>query len=163
MTSTFAEIDPAAHSQIKSRVSQIYSMSSMRHLEPMIEDCTKLFMETMSELSDHPVNLGEWLQFYAFDVIGAITFNRRFGFLEERRDISHMIEGLDTGAYYITHVGQLPELHPYILGSAMASKLTNWFPSLKEVDAMQMAREVCRPMSNGYGRKSFPVSLYIAN
>jgi cytochrome P450 len=87
MQGAFNDIDPARHVPYKSAVSQMCSMSSIRQVEPMIEECTKIFMGIMSELSDHPINLGEWLQFYTFDVIGAISFNRRFGFLEERRDI----------------------------------------------------------------------------
>ena len=117
-------------------------MSSIRQVETIIEECTKIFLGIMSELSDHPINLGEWLQFYAFDVIGAISFNRRFGFLEERRDVGHMIAGLDNRALYFTHCGQVPELHPYLFGNKFVPKLQKRFPSLDNLNPMRIVQEV---------------------
>lgn len=36
-------------------------------------------------------DFGEWLQFFAFDVIGEITFSRRLGFLERGDDVDGII------------------------------------------------------------------------
>ena len=159
---TFQETDPTRHAPYKSAVCQMYSMSSIRQVEPMIEECTDIFMGIMSELSDYPVNLGEWLQFYAFDVIGAISFNRRFGFLKERRDVGYMIAGLESGLAYFSHCGQVPELHPYLLGSKFVPKLQEWFPSLKEFNPIRMVQEVSyvRFISKAMGRV---LTLYFAN
>ncbi|KIX01166.1 uncharacterized protein Z518_08891 [Rhinocladiella mackenziei CBS 650.93] len=71
----------------------------------------------MTDLVGKPVDLGTWLQWYAFDAIGAITFSSRFGFMEERRDIENMIEGIDFGLFYAGIVGQIPFLHRFLLGN----------------------------------------------
>ncbi|KAL5366583.1 cytochrome P450 [Aspergillus floccosus] len=43
-----------------------------------------------------PVDLHTWLQWYGCDVIGAITFQERFGFMEERKDVRGMIGAIFT-------------------------------------------------------------------
>ncbi|KAF7960128.1 hypothetical protein EAE96_001727 [Botrytis aclada] len=54
----FSDLDPHSHSQHRRKVANYYSMSFMVH----------------------------WLQCYAFDVIGEITFGKRFGFLDKGED-----------------------------------------------------------------------------
>lgn len=54
---------------------------------------------------------------WAFDGIGAITFNKRFGFLEKRADIEGMIASLKKGLLYGSVVSQVPSLHRYLLGN----------------------------------------------
>lgn len=39
-------------------------------------------------------NLGQWLQFFAFDVMGTLTFSKRYGFLDEGRDVGGMLEAI---------------------------------------------------------------------
>jgi hypothetical protein len=36
-------------------------------------------------------DMGQWLQFFAFDVMGTMTFSKRYGFLDEGRDVGDML------------------------------------------------------------------------
>lgn len=59
-------------------------MSSLVHYEGFVDHCADIFIERLNEFADkrQSLNLGHWLQCYAFDVIGNITFGERFGKLD---------------------------------------------------------------------------------
>lgn len=117
MDSMFSTQDPEYHKALKRPVSQKFSMTSIRTLERLVDSCTQIFTDSIRDLAGLPVDLGEWLQWYAFDAIGMITFHRTFGFMERREDVSRMIEGLEFGLRYGGIVGQVPGLHPWLLGN----------------------------------------------
>jgi hypothetical protein len=50
-------------------------MSSLVAYEPFVDNCIELFCQRLKEFksSSSPIDLGYWLQCYAFDVIGDIT------------------------------------------------------------------------------------------
>lgn len=110
MDSMFTARDVAYHKHLKSSVSQIFSMTNMKNFETYADECTRIFINAMQDLEGEPVDFSNWLQWYAFDVIGGITFQRRFGFLEERRDVDNMINRIDTGLQYVKILGQFPFL-----------------------------------------------------
>lgn len=65
----------------RKRFTNLYSMSSLVHYEAFVDHCADLFTTRLSEFAEkkQTLNLGHWLQCYAFDVIGNITFGERFG------------------------------------------------------------------------------------
>jgi hypothetical protein len=136
MSSIFSARIPLEHKRLKSAVANKFSMTSLRDLEPLMDDCSDIFLKAMRELSGSPVDLGAWLQWYAFDVIGAITFQQRFGFMEERKDVRDMIAGLEFGLWYGSLVGQIPELHPWILGNPVLNHVMATVPALNDVHLM---------------------------
>jgi hypothetical protein len=123
LDSLFTARDPAYHRNLKSQVAQLFSMTNMRNYEPHVDECNEIFIHSMEDLAQDQIDLATWLQWYAFDVIGNITFHRRFGFMEERKDVDGMIAGIDQGLQYIKIVGQFPHLHPYLVGSTLAAVL----------------------------------------
>jgi hypothetical protein len=56
-------------------------MSSLVSYEEFVDQSADVFFQRLGEFADRDVtfNLGEWFQFYAFDVIGQITYGQRFG------------------------------------------------------------------------------------
>ena len=110
MDSMFTVRSNEQHKAIKSPVAALFSMSGMRAYEPYVDECTEIFTSTMHEMKGQPFDLAIWLQWYAFDVIASITFQRRFGFMEEKKDIGGMIGGIDEGLSAIKILGQYPEL-----------------------------------------------------
>lgn len=131
MESLFTTRDPAHHKALKKPVAGKFSMTSIRSLEPLVDDCSSIFSESMRNLEGQTVDLGTWLQWYAFDVIGAITFNRRFGFMEEQKDILSMISSLESGLKYAGIVGQIPSLHPWLVGNQFMMKNVERIPFVK--------------------------------
>ncbi|KAL9054230.1 MAG: hypothetical protein Q9162_004263 [Coniocarpon cinnabarinum] len=74
-------------------------MSQILESEPNADSCTAILMKQLSHLSAKggDIDLGAWLQYYAFDVIGEVTFAKKFGFLEEGRDLDGMIAAIAAG------------------------------------------------------------------
>jgi hypothetical protein len=92
-------------------------MTSLRSLEYLIDPCSEIFTAAMMDQQGQVVDLGVWVQWYAFDVIGAISFSKHFGFMENRKDMNGVIAGLEMGLMYGSIVGQFPWLHGWLLGS----------------------------------------------
>ena len=65
----------------RKRFTNLYSMSSLVHYEAFVDHCADLFTTRLSDFAEKKqvLNLGHWMQCYAFDVIGNITFGERFG------------------------------------------------------------------------------------
>ncbi|KAL2220480.1 cytochrome P450 [Thermoascus aurantiacus ATCC 26904] len=103
----FAERDEAVHGRQRKLVSNIYAMSSLKELEKWVDDAVEVFMRRMEDQGSRTVDLGKWLQLFAFDVIGEITFSKRFGFLDMGEDDGSFaqIEGALRSASW---VGQVP-------------------------------------------------------
>jgi hypothetical protein len=58
-------------------------------------------------------------QYYAFDVVGEISFGIKFGFLEKGGDVDGMIALIDGMLLYASICGQVPEAHPFLLGNPL--------------------------------------------
>lgn len=142
MRNMFTARDPAEHQNLRKPVSQKFSMTSIKSLEPFADDCSEIFIRAMHDLEGQPINLGVWLQWYAFDVIGGITFQRRFGFMEERRDIEGMIDGIENVLFYAAVIGQVPEWHPYLVGSLYLMKFLAWQTVVKVPDPLRTVVKV---------------------
>ena len=70
-------------------------MSSLIQYEPFVDSTTKLFLSQTEKLfasTGAGCNFSQWLQFYAFDVIGEMTYSKRHGFVEENRDIDGIVD-----------------------------------------------------------------------
>ncbi|KAJ5770109.1 cytochrome P450 [Penicillium nucicola] len=127
----FATRDPVIHKRIRIPVSQMYSMTSVRTLEPAVDECSDIFLKAMHELEGQDIDFGAWLHWWAFDAVGAITFNKRFGFLEKHNDINGMIDSLKKALSYGSIISQVPSLHRYLIGNdtflAMLKLLPGYF------------------------------------
>ncbi len=137
MSSMFSVRDSAQHAALRRPVAQKFSMSSMKALEPFADECNEIFINAMKELEGQKVDLSTWLQWYAFDVISAITFHRRFGFMEERRDVENMIEDISQGLVAAAAVSQVPGLHPWLMGSSWLPKLLAAQPFFRAPDPLR--------------------------
>ncbi|KAJ0416229.1 cytochrome P450 [Aspergillus carlsbadensis] len=110
----FSTRDPVEHKHLKVSVSQKFSMTSIRQFEPMADECCAMFLAAMRELQGQKMDLGVWVQWYAFDVIAAMTFQARFGFMETRTDVDGMISSIEKALMYGSIIGQIPKLHAQI-------------------------------------------------
>ncbi|KAJ5117437.1 Cytochrome P450 E-class group I [Penicillium atrosanguineum] len=93
----FAIVPEKLHFERRRIVSSVYSMSSILTLESYIDDCSRLFVERMTErtISDHVVDLGDWFLWYAYDVIGELFFGRSLGFIENCGDQGAFLASLE--------------------------------------------------------------------
>ncbi|KAK9781184.1 putative Cytochrome P450 [Seiridium cardinale] len=125
----FTETREDVHA-VKKRVANVpYSMAAMRQLSPFINETIDFLASRLGEFcvdvkneqdeearigSMGRVDLGDWLHYFAFDVLGEVAFSRSFGFLAAGRDVENAIKTIDNSQIYNGIVGNIPELD-YIL------------------------------------------------
>lgn len=90
----FSTRDELYHRDQKRAIATAYSLTSLLAKEDAVDSCSTLFMEKLGAFADEkrPVDLGQWLQYYAFDVIGEFSFAMKLGFLEKGADVDGMME-----------------------------------------------------------------------
>ena len=117
----FSTLDEKYHDEQKKKVGGAYSLGQLLKMEPAVDSCVCLLMSRLSDLvsKDHSINLGEWLEFYAFDVIGEVTFSKKMGFLEQGKDVDGMIGRIEGMLKYNARCGQVPSLHKFLLGNPL--------------------------------------------
>ncbi|KAI2821405.1 hypothetical protein CBS63078_4605 [Aspergillus niger] len=112
----FTTLDEDLHAKIKRPVSAAYSMSTVTEFEPFVDSTTQTLFARLDELSEKGCvfDISTWLQYYAFDVIGEMTFSKQLGFLREGRDVEGIMESLEKMFDYAGKIGQMPWLD-YVL------------------------------------------------
>ncbi|EXJ81716.1 hypothetical protein A1O1_07781 [Capronia coronata CBS 617.96] len=115
----FSTRDPNYHRVEKRKVGAAYSLPNLLESEEAIDSCIKLFMDRLDEVAGkgQPVDLGAWLQYFAFDVVGEVTFASKLGFLEQGQDVDGMMKAIEGMLTYAALCGQVPEWHKYLLGN----------------------------------------------
>ncbi|TQN64417.1 Cytochrome P450 monooxygenase, partial [Colletotrichum shisoi] len=112
----FTEVDEEAHARKKKVANVPYSMAAMQQLGPFIDDTIDLLAAKLAGFATKrveckargSVDLGAWLHYFAFDVLGEVAFSRSFGFLAEGRDVEDAIATIDRSQAYNGIVGQVP-------------------------------------------------------
>ncbi|KAL7805262.1 cytochrome P450 [Trichoderma aethiopicum] len=76
------------HAAQRRLVARPYSMESVVHLEPQVDRLLGDLLVKFDAftLSPNPIDLGNWFQLFAFDVIGAVSFSKPFGFVAQGTD-----------------------------------------------------------------------------
>ena len=121
LPSLFSSTDNDFHARFRRCVNSAFAMSALVQYEPFVDNTTKLFLERTRELfvnNSAGCNFTEWLQFYAFDVIGEITYSKRHGFIEKNEDIDGIVAYLARQFLYVAPVCFpffLPSFHWFIL------------------------------------------------
>lgn len=62
----FAERNERIHGEQRRLVSRAYSMEALRDLEPYVDNAVKVFMDNMKERKDQVIDMGNWVQLFAF-------------------------------------------------------------------------------------------------
>ncbi|KAI7364108.1 GMC oxidoreductase [Hortaea werneckii] len=116
----FTETRESVHAVKKRYASHAYSMSAMQQLSGCIEATERLLVEKLEGVASAGlregegkgggvVDLGDYLHYFAFDVLGEVAFSRKFGFLDAGADLEGAIETIDEMQWYDGIVGQIPE------------------------------------------------------
>ncbi|KAK6599122.1 Pisatin demethylase 12 [Botrytis cinerea] len=159
LPSLFSTTSEPFHAQLRRSVNAAFSMSSLVQYEPLVTRTTEIFLSRTADLFTSPTShsscdFAKWLQFYAFDVIGEMTYSKRHGFLEENRDVDGIISYLGRLFDYVAPIGQIPILdrlflkNPLYLLAAKYGLVDATFPVAKF--AAQRVRERY-PKTDGNG------------
>jgi len=107
VSALFNNVDIDDHARLRRAIAGAYTMTSIVRYEPLVDTTTEVFFKILDDKfasKGIEFDFGKWLQFYAFDVIGEMTFSKRLGFLEQGRDVDGIIESLEGFMDYVTPV-----------------------------------------------------------
>ena len=79
-------------------------MSSLVSYEPLVDSTIDVFLDQTQSLfanTGESCNFSRWLQFFAADVIGDLTWSRRLGFVEKNEDVDGIIGFLGDFLNYV--------------------------------------------------------------
>lgn len=110
----FTSLNEQMHARLRRSVSNAYAMSTLVQFEPLVDSTTVAFLDQLSKRfasrPDSILNFGAWLQYYAFDVVGELTFSKRLGFVDKGEDVEGVIASIEAMLDYAAVVGQMPNL-----------------------------------------------------
>ena len=93
----FATQDEDPHRWLRRPITGIYSMSNIISFKRYVDSAMRVFFEQLDKLfvqTGDFCDLGIWLQVFAFDVMGEITFSKCLGFLESAKDIDGVMDSI---------------------------------------------------------------------
>lgn len=105
--------DEAEQARSRRPVAHAYSLSTMVEYEGLVDSTIALLLsrlDTQYADTGEVLDLGLWLQFFAFDVIGELTFSKRLGFLAHGSDVESIIRSIGANFDRISVLGQMPWL-----------------------------------------------------
>ncbi|KAI0405100.1 cytochrome P450 [Xylaria palmicola] len=129
LATLFSTTDNNFHAQLRRCVNSAFSMSALVQYEPFVNNTIKLFFEQTERLyvnNPEGCDFVRWLQFYAFDVIGEVTYSKRHGFLERNEDVDGIVNYLGNLFLYVAPIGQIPWLDRLFLKNPIYLKLSEW-------------------------------------
>ncbi|OTA92375.1 hypothetical protein M434DRAFT_325550 [Hypoxylon sp. CO27-5] len=132
----FATQDESLHRMLKRPIAGVYSMSNLVSFEPLVDRTIEVFCQELDRrfvLPGKVCDFGAWLQYFAFDVVGEITFSKRLGFLEEGRDVEGIMASIWHWFEYVAIVGQMPWLDSLWVKNTFVSRLrpAKWSPMVQ--------------------------------
>ncbi|RVX74072.1 hypothetical protein B0A52_01904 [Exophiala mesophila] len=107
----FATQDERLHRTLRKPVAAMYSTTKILTLEPFVDITLQNFIDRLDTLFANqglPCDLGTWLRYFAFDVMGDLTFSRPLGFLATGMDVDGIIRSIWTYFYKAAPVTQIP-------------------------------------------------------
>ena len=102
------------HARERKKFQSMYSMSALVSYEKYVDECASILAGRLREFAESGarIDMSHWLNCYAFDVIGDITYSQRFGFLDKGEDVNGIMRALEVQMPYATLVGIYPRWHP---------------------------------------------------
>ncbi|KAJ4299641.1 hypothetical protein N0V90_004887 [Kalmusia sp. IMI 367209] len=137
------------HSRYIRPIQKLYSFQGAREYEPVIDDNIQVLSEQLEARFIRGVNQGktcdiaDWISYVTWDVLGEMTFSKRFGFLEQAADIGNMLDTAERSMNYLSVIGQVPALdkwlakNPYLASKFPAFGTTAAFCVERFVERMQ--------------------------
>ncbi|KAL3417395.1 hypothetical protein PVAG01_11395 [Phlyctema vagabunda] len=113
---SFTELDEKKHTSRRKMINGIFRLESVLESEKYMDNVTRAFLVRMSEFADAgaSIDMGDWVHYYTFDVIGELFFGRMFGSVDEGKDVHGYIGAVDTVLPHAIKMGVLPKWQRYI-------------------------------------------------
>ena len=114
-----SERDPKKYAAMRSNVASAFTLSNIIRNEADMDKTINLLKMRLQDLCSgtEPVELRDWLYFLTHDLLGEIIFSRRFGFLDQGRDVGGAIKNIFYLSIYVTFAVYMQWLHAILLGN----------------------------------------------
>ncbi|KAI1748114.1 cytochrome P450 [Xylaria castorea] len=107
----FSEIDPANHARLKRPIVKYFSQGNVLSKEIFMDKVIRDMCRHLSaSFNNRDCDLGEWIAFCAWDIVGMVTFGQPFGYMDNGCDFDGSIKTADRALDYFAAVGQMPFL-----------------------------------------------------
>ncbi|KAJ5747630.1 uncharacterized protein N7511_009326 [Penicillium nucicola] len=113
LPAVFNTQDETLHRQLRKPIASLYSMTSIVGSEPAVDQTLELLFQQLDRrfgVTGQSLDLAEWLQFFAFDVMGMLSFSERHGLIETGRDDREILPGIWSFMKTVAPIGQIPWL-----------------------------------------------------
>ncbi|KAK0667912.1 cytochrome P450 [Cercophora samala] len=115
MYNLFSQINPELHAKWKRPVAKYYSAAAVARVEGKVDEvvdmlCRELDKRLCGDLGYGGLDLGEWIVYYTWDVIGNVTFSQPLGYLREGRDFDGTLSTADKTLDYFAFITSIPWL-----------------------------------------------------
>jgi hypothetical protein len=107
LLSLFSTTDEDFHAKYRRCVNNAFAMSSLVNYEPLVSSTLTYWLDKTDDMfasTGKSCNFSQWLQFFAFDVIGDLTWSKRLGFVEGNKDVDNIIGFLGKFFDYVAPV-----------------------------------------------------------
>jgi hypothetical protein len=97
LPAVFTTQDEQQHKQLKSPIAPLYALSNVVTFEGFVDKILGVLFQQLDKRfveSQETFDIGDWIQYFAFDVMGTMTFSSRYGFLEFGKDVDGMLQSI---------------------------------------------------------------------
>ncbi|RMZ42415.1 hypothetical protein AFCA_010022 [Aspergillus flavus] len=130
----FSETDIKKHAQSRKEVAHLYSMSFLVTYEGSADRCNVQLCAKLRNFARHRTafDVPTWMQFYAHDVIGEITFGEPFGMMAKGQDEHGIADSIDETMAYASRMAVIPELHRWVSWFGRVAHLKTPFHNIQK-------------------------------
>jgi len=103
----FQTRDRKLHSFLRKRVSGVYSMTAIRKFEVYIQACLNLMLQQLMKHARRgdTVDMAEWTNAFAFDVVGELAYGEELGHLRTETDVLNLRNNIYSAFVLMSNLG----------------------------------------------------------
>lgn len=120
-----SETDPKRHIEKGRNVAAGFALSNIIRSEPQVDDIIQSLEKQLDVHagSGKEAHMDRWFNYFAFDVVGEVTFSQNFGFVKAGNDIGNAIANARKLALYVSIMGHYVWFHHLTIGNPLMSTL----------------------------------------
>ncbi|KAF2497376.1 cytochrome P450 [Lophium mytilinum] len=117
--------NPEKHGKYRRPIAGAYSLSSLLDYEVQVDEMLEKLFGQIDKFTagGKPIDIARWLFYYAYDVVGYLSFGSPIGFLDSGKDAYNLIKFQGLIVQYVRHVIQMPILHKFLAGNPLLAYL----------------------------------------
>lgn len=121
----FSALDKKVHGFLRKRVSGAYSMSSILKYEKYIQQCLDLLLSKLHDYAHQgPIDMSNWTNAFAFDVVGELGYGSELGMLKTETDVNNLRRDIFDVFKFLSCMGHFPG-QLWIMSNAVSATIIN--------------------------------------